>query len=214
MVIRVSALCAGVNDGVVVRFVIQDGERVQKESFLVGAATVADLGIAVGECDSQLFDSVARAAELYAAINRGIAILGYGACSRKNLIRKLVLKGIDREIAVDAADELERRGLRNTVADAEREAERCVGKLWGRRRIVASMRQRGYEDGEIRKALYALEDAEVDFTELCIQRLRKSCDSIPREPAGRARLVASLERYGFDRSEIRDAINQAFDDTE
>lgn len=205
MTVSVVSLLAKGGEDIEVVFEISNGAHSQKEGFIVSSRTVADLKLRVGECDRELFDQVSREAELYRAVKRGINILVYGACSEKMLIRKLVAKGTDPEIALCAVRELVTRGYMDPHADAVREAEKCVNKLWGRRRITAELFKKGYSEHSVKQALYALEDNEVDFAEICAERLKRTVAELPDDPMERRKLVASLERYGFSGSEIKDA---------
>ena len=89
MTVSVVSVSARGKDEVSVSFEIRQGEAVQRESFLIGAAALADMYIAVGECSRETFDAVSLAAEQYAALKAGLSMLSYGAYSRKALCRKL-----------------------------------------------------------------------------------------------------------------------------
>lgn len=191
---------------IAVTFEIRDGELSQKETFLLSARLFADMRITAGECSRECFDRVAEAAEIYRATKKGLSLLSFSRCSRKALVRKLVVKGFSKECALDAVDELARQGYIDENADALREAEICVAKLWGESRIRQKLYEKGYSDEAVSMALYALEDNGVDFSEVCAERLRKMVEVIPSEPKGKQKLIASLIRYGFSNSQIRDAI--------
>ena len=212
MTVEILSLSARGSESVAVSFAISDGEHTQKETLLVGADTVVSLKLRVGECEAEMYDKVLDASLLYEAVRKALNILGYGACSERMLIRKLTVKGISLDIAKRAARELVRSGYIDPSADAAREAEKCVSKLWGRIRIIAELRKKGYGDGEIKSALYALEDSEVDFVGICAERIRRTVDCIPTDPADKRRLAASLSRYGFSNSEIKEAFKGAFEE--
>jgi len=206
MTVSVISVAARGEDDISVTLEIKDGERIQRQCFLLSATIFADLGIRLGECDRDTFDTICGAAEQYRAVKRGLSILGYGTCSEKMLCSKLVAKGFSKDLAKAAAAELSERGFLNDLENAHREAERCVAKLWGRRRIASHLMQRGYSDTAIKSAFYALEDSGVDFTQLCAERLRNSVNMIPADPVARQKLMAGLSRYGFSGAEIRDAM--------
>ena len=201
-------------DEVSVSFEIRQGEAVQKESFIIGVSELADLKISVGECSRETFDAVALAADRYTALKAGLSVLSYGAYSRKELCRKLIQRGIPRQIASDTADTLSELGYIDEDADAFREAQRSVSKLWGKKRIYAHLLQKGYSDEAARRAIYALEDEGVDFSELCADRLRQMGRDIPRDPREKQRLTASLMRYGFSMTEIKAAMKNAYEESE
>lgn len=205
MTVSIASLAARGEDEICVTFEIRSGEHLQKESFTVSATAVADLRLRKGECDQALYDTVSRQAELFAAIKKGLYVLGFGRSSKKMLCRKLVMKGIDRDLAEEAVEELCRLGYLNAESDAKLEAERQAAKLWGRRRISAALFEKGYGQLEITDALNALEEDGIDYAEMCAERLRRTLKELPQTPDQKRKLKASLERYGFSSSEIRDA---------
>ena len=205
MTVSIVSLAARGEDEIAVTFEIRSGEHLQRESFTVSASAVADLRLQKGECDRDRYDAVAREAEIFAAIKKGLYLLGFGRCSEKMLRRKLTAKGIESEIATEAVAELTRRGYLNDEGDAKREAERQAAKLWGRRRIAAALFEKGYGQSEISSALDALEDEGIDYVALCAERMRRTLKALPETPEQKRKLKASLERYGFSSSEIREA---------
>ena len=206
MVLSLISLAAREGERVAVTFEIRNGEDRQRECFLIPASLVADLHLSVGEVDAELYDAVVHGAQVHTALRRGLGILGYGRSSEKILCRKLRMKGIRREIAEEAVAELLRQGYLNPREDALFEAEKCVQKLWGARRIGAALSEKGYDREAVGFALYSLEDEGVDYTELCAERIRRSGRGIPTDHDARQKLVASLLRYGFEAAEIREAI--------
>lgn len=212
MTLAIVSLAARGDEEIAVTFEIRSGEHTQTQRFTVSAATVADLHLHTGVCDTDCYDAVSRASEVCSAIKKALYLLGYGRCSESALCRKLVSKGIDREIAAEAVEELCRRGYLDAENDALREAERCVAKHWGRKRIAAALFEKGYRQSTIQSALNRLEDDGVDFVEVCAERLRRT--EIPDDPDACRKLIASLERNGFSRSEIRDAMQCVLDETE
>lgn len=205
MTVEIVSLSAVGEDSIAVCFEICDGEHCQKEKFIVGAEPVARLRLKVGECSREIYDRVAEDAEIHFALKRGLNILAYGSCSEKALMQKLKMKGVSSEIAKRVACELVRRGYMDPHADATREAQRCLSKLWGKKRIICELHKKGYSDRDIHGALYSLEDAEVDFAEICAERLKRTADCIPTDPTERKKLISSLCRYGFSGEDIREA---------
>ncbi len=205
MTVEIVSLAARGDEEIAVTFAIRNGEHEQKETFVVPLAMVADLRLSVGACDTDCYDAVSRGAEIGAAVKRGLYLLGYGSCSERALLRKLVSKGVAKEIAVQAVEEIGRRGYLNEDADALREAEKGVAKLWGQRRIAAALASKGYSHEAIQHALYALEDRGVEYAELCAERIRRKEGAVPTDPEDRRRMMASLQRNGFSISEIREA---------
>ncbi len=206
MTVAILSVSARNEDEIAVTFEIKDGEHTQRESFIISATLFADMHLSVGECDRERFDAVCEAAELYRAKKRGLNILGYGASSEKGLAHKLMSKGFSKATAERAVAELSAEGYINADADACREAEKGLAKLWGKKRIAATLYQKGYSDSSVKRAIFALEDGGVDFSELCAERLRRTVDELPRDPKEKQKLIASLIRYGFSSDEIREAV--------
>lgn len=205
MVLALVSLSAREGEQIAVSFEIRNGEDIQREQFLVPASLVADLRLVKGEVDRACYDAVVRGSELHAAIKRGLGILSYGSASERMLCRKLQMKGIRREIAEEAVEALRRQGYLNPAEDALREADRCIRKLWGRRRIVSALLEKGYSRAVIQETLESLSDDGVDFVEVCAERLRTHVGAVPADLNDRRKLVASLMRYGFENDEIREA---------
>ena len=208
MTVEVLSVSARGENEIAVTFEIKEGEHSQKECFLLSVKDFADLRITVGECQRECYDSVSEAAEIYRAVKKGLSLLSFGRSSKKALLQKLMIKGFSREAAVCAVDSLMSEGYIDEDADAMRECEICVSKLWGESRIRQKLYEKGYSDNAIRAALYSLEDSGVDFSEICAQRLRKTVDELPTDPKDKQKLVASLVRYGFSTSQIKDSIKK------
>lgn len=206
MTVSIVSLSARGEGEVAVTFELCEGERAQKETFLISAAMMADWRLTRGESNRDCYDAVSREAQIHRVTKRGLYLLGYGACSKRALCRKLVAKGEGRDVAQEAVERICRDGYLNEFADAEREAERCVSKEWGERRIVDALQTKGFSREAIRSALEHLEDMGVDYVELCAEQIRKRCDELPESPADRQKLFAAMTRYGFSASEIREAI--------
>lgn len=208
MTISVLSVSARGENEIAVTIEIKEGDHSQKECFLLSVKAFTDLGISVGECDRTEYDRISEAADIYRTVKKGLSLLSFSRCSKKALTRKLISKGFSRELAMGASDELAREGYIDECADSLREAEICVSKLWGESRIRQKLYEKGYSDNAISEALYFLEDSGVDFSEICAQRLQKTIDKIPSDPKDKQKLVASLVRYGFSISQIKDAIKR------
>ena len=200
-----SALARG-EDEILVTLEIREGENFQREKYLLSALLFADLGIKLGECDRERFDAICHASQVYGAEKRALNLLAYGSCSEKALYMKLVSRGFSKDIASEAVANVSAQGYMNADGDALREAQRCVSKRWGQRRIAVHLRSKGYPDESVKRAIYALEDEGVDFSALCLERLRATYSELPSDRAALQKTVAALSRYGFSSSDIRDAI--------
>ena len=208
MNVTIISLTERSDDCVAVTFLLSQGEHEDFETFLVSRARFSQLKLSVGEASADIYDEVSYYGKLYEACKQAMNFLAYGDCSRRKLISKLRGKGVEPEIAEEAVSELETKGYINDIANAAREAERCARKLWGRRRISAALYEKGYGEEASRKAIFALEDAGIDFTENCAELISKRYKGLPKDPKEKAKLFASMTRYGYSASEINSAIDK------
>ena len=183
-----------------------DGQNTERQSFTLSSKQYLILSPAKGESDTDTFDAVASAAQVWQATKRGIYILGYGACSEKALLSKLIAKGFERHIAREAVDELVARGLIRAADDASREAQRQAAKLWGRSRIVSALYEKGYSAEAVNAALDSLEDAGIDYVKNCRALISKKYRDLPSDPKERSKMIAALARHGYSMSEIKQAL--------
>ncbi len=177
----------------------------------------ASLKIKKGEISRERFDEIAHAANICSAYKKGLFLLGYGACSEKSLIYKLRTKGFDNAISCEAVAMLSAEGYINEDDDAVREAERCITKFWGRKRILSHLYSKGYSAASIRYAQEYLDN--VDFINNCAllinKSYRKQFELAKKDPNTKAKLVNALVRMGYTFSEIKEAsATYAADSTE
>ena len=152
-------------DEVCVTIEIKQSENKEIKKLFLLAGQYTSLRIRKGEISAERFDEIERAADIASAYKKGLFLLGYGACSEKKLKFKLRTKGFSEDISSEAVELLVDAGYINEKNDAEREIEKCLSKLWGRKRIIAHLYTKGFASGVINEALRAL-DA-VDFVENC-----------------------------------------------
>ena len=208
MKVTLTALRATAGDFVEAVFEISNGEDIQTEKFTVSVTQCADIGLKLGECDERLFDTVMYASMLNSAVNKALSMLNYGGCSERKLVRKLIDKGFSREISEEAVSELYTLGYFDPAENACREAERCVAKLWGRRRIIAGLKEKGYSDEAIRKALARLRRGGVDYIENCAMLIRRKYRVVPSESNEIRKMIAAIMRYGYTLDEIKEAVER------
>ena len=206
MTVSIVSLTAHGTDDVCVSFAITNGTDTQTERLVVAAATVADLHLTVGDCNEACFDAVLAAAQKHEATRRALSLLSFGRQSPKALVRKLVQKGTNRDIATEAVKGLIRRGYLNPRADAYAEATACVAKGWGKTRITSTLYEKGYAAPIVHEALDHLDDDGVDYVENCAALMRRRFPDRPTDPRERAKMYASLARYGYTSSDIREAL--------
>ena len=187
-------------------FEFSDGERTQKRVLSFPEGRYFELKLRRGEISKELFDQLENESKECAAYRRGVGILAYGANSRRALERKLRQKGFDGESAHSAVEKLNSDGYINETEDAVRLAESCVRKLWGERRILAHLREKGYGSEATEAAKEAL--SEVDFTANCRKLTEKKYGSLPKEKTDAEKIIAALVRYGYTLSQIKNALSR------
>lgn len=202
-VTSISAINAGAE--IVIEIKLIEGENFEKRKVILLARQYAELRIHKGEIDRESAEELLLEGEVCAAVKRGMKILGYGACSEKNMALKLRSKGFDKDISLRASKYLLELGYINEGEDAVREAERCLKKYWGIKRIAAVLYEKGYSESAVRLAISELE--EYDFTELCVALIEKRFGEIPDGREEQRKLFASLVRYGHTPSDIKKAFS-------
>ena len=206
MDVSITSVSAGGLGEIVVTFEIREGSNRSVSRFLISDAAYIELSLAVGISSSTVYDAVEREANIYQAYKKALYLLGYTSASRKALLRKLVDKGCDAEYSSIALDRLEANGMLREMDFALREGERCLVKLWGRERIRMHLREKGYSDETINSVFFAFEDNGVDFDENCALLLEKKYSHIPTDKKELQKVIASLMRYGYSLSQIKEAI--------
>lgn len=196
------------NGGAEVRLRIELREGEQKECRTLALLTCqyAALRPQKGEISQEEFDRLCVQAKICEAVVRGMGLLSYGACSVRGMEMKLRSRGYDARIARSAAAYLSRNGYICEAEDAAREAERCLKKHWGKKRIAASLLEKGYGDDAIGKALATL--CEEDLLDSCYAAARKKCPKPPQTPEEKQKAYATLCRLGFTPDQIRFALQQ------
>ena len=179
----------------------------EEKRLVLLARQFSELGLKKGEISRERFEELELAAEISLAVKRGMNILGYGSSSEKNLSLKLRGKGFSKEVSEAAAEYLLESGFIDEGSDAAREAERCLRKQWGRKRIYATLRQKGYSDEAISSAMAMLD--EVDFATVCLEVIMKRYADKLGSPEELQKTFGALSRLGFSTTEIKTAIKQA-----
>lgn len=168
-----------------------------------------ECGISVGECDEETAASLRDCAGLTEAYRKGERLLSFSPNSEKVLIAKLRQRGVTADHARRAAQILAQRGFIDDRENALAEAEKCVKKLWGPRRILSELSAKGYRGEALCEARAFLED--VDFSAslsaLIDKKYRRILSS--GEEKDMERTVAALVRYGYTPREAIAAIRRA-----
>jgi len=159
----------------------------------------------VGEITDEELCFYRREADVAAAIEIGMRALGLGACSRRTLLQKIRRHGIGGESAEEAVGELVRRGCLDERRAALRTAECNVRKLWGNRRILADLMNKGYEREAIEAACEWL--GTQDACSRCCRLLQKRRADYPKTEEEARRLLSVLLRYGYSVGEAKMALS-------
>lgn len=191
---------------VVLSFMIRGNGKAQKRRLIISQQSARELALKKGKVDTDTFDLIEDESKRCGAYTRGLGILGYGANSERDLKRKLRQKGFDGESAEYAVQKLKKEGYIDETAQARRTAEACLDKLWGERRILAYLREKGYCDQAINAAREVL--VEVDFAEACARLIKKKKITLPKNKKEASKVIASLQRYGYSLSQIYEAFEK------
>lgn len=177
-----------------------DGDSV---TLNISCKTYSDLGIKKGELDEKAASELFEAAEFDKALSKAMNILGYGINSPKQVYMKLSRAGFDKETNAKVFRYLFSSHLINETGDAVRYCETMVKKRYGRKRILAALRQKGYRDSAIEAAENFLSD--VDFVSLCAEAIQAKFKELPKDADEMKKAIAKLANLGYNVSEIKSA---------
>lgn len=184
-----------------------EGVMTQKRKLLIFTDKYIELGLRRGDLiDRDTFDILEDAARTCRAIQKGSDLLSYSSASKAGLVKKLRMRGFDREIAQQAADFLESAHFIDEQGDVRRAVDSYLKKLWGRKRIYCELVKKGYDKNDVAETVESVEFEQ--FVENCATLIRKKVREVPRDPVERKKLVAFLSRYGYSFSEIREAFDK------
>ncbi len=194
--------------------VLRSGEESQTIKGKISVSQLSELGLAsrMGksfEIDRMTCDAVLRCMKLYAAIGKGISLLGFAKNTKKTLARKLVQKGYPADIAEEAVEYLASHGYIREENDAEMLVETLAfRKCYGKSRIRQELFKKGFSAEVISEAIDTLlSDCGGDFVEVCAHRI-ETMGGLPlfEDKERKQKTIASLMRYGFSFDEIREAV--------
>lgn len=183
---------------------IENGASSEQKRLLLTAGQYCELKPVIGEIDEEEYERLETAARLFLAIRCGENLLSYGSNSARTLTQKIIRHGYPRETAEAAVAALSEMGLIDEERDMEREVERCLARLWGEKRILARLWERGFSVDATRRLPELL--AEVDFAAQCAKLLRRHYGDLPDAPDEQRRMFAFLTRNGYTYDQIRRAI--------
>ncbi len=189
---------------ILVGILLESGEHREQKNLVLTVEQYTELRPEKGIISEELYERLEEACELCRAVRVGENLLSYGSNSAKMLAQKIARHGYRREIAQAAAQKLCERGLVDEERDMRREVEKCIGKLWGSKRISAHLWTRGFDQDVMQLLPSMLE--EIDFVENCVALIRKHYGDLPTDTADQKKMIASLGRYGYSLGEIREAM--------
>ena len=179
----------------------------EARSFTVSHVQYADLpylhpytGAAGRSLTQDQVEEIEAAACRHGAVSRALNLLSYGDLTQQALVRKLLLRGIDRETAEYAAAVVAQRGYINEEEQIERALRACLRRGWGPMRILQALRQKGFS----REAREILTDrlAEIDFAPRCAEVIERKWGALPTDRPARQKAIAALIRLGYTREQI------------
>ena len=144
---------------------ISEGEELSR--FVLDAAFVLELGLAVGEIDESDYEKI-KSRDLYIRGKRkALSLLAFSDNSKKTLMVKLLRFGLDRAMAESIVSEMCALGYINEDAQLSRMIERLAnGQLIGPKKILARLVSKGYSASDIKRAMREMMDSgEIDFSE-------------------------------------------------
>ena len=202
-IISVSAIGEGAE--MIISVSVSDGDgRTEKRKFLIFTEQYLELGIRKGQIiDEEIFDKLEEFSKKCRAIRKGSDLLSYSASSKVRLAHRLRSKGIDKESAENAAEHLEKMGLIDEEADVERQVTSCLKKLWGKKRIYRELCAKGYGSDIVGENISLID--EETLVQNCATLIKKKYRVIPDESNEVKKIIASLVRYGYTFSEIKEA---------
>ena len=210
MIITVTALVAlNCGEETCVCIDLSDGVHTDSQKHTLFTKQYADLRIKKGEINVDKYEEIVREAKIAAAYKKGLVFLGYGSHSKKTLYYKLKSRGFDDDATNEAILMLCQSGYINEDSSCLREAEKCIAKLWGKKRIVSHLYSKGFSEISINEALGELGD--IDYAENCKKLIlrdhKHSLTAAREDKATASKLIASLTRMGYSFSEIKNALS-------
>lgn len=202
-IISVGAIGEGAE--MIISVSVSDGDgRTEKRKFLIFTEQYLELGIRKGQIiDEEIFDKLEEFSKKCRAIRKGSDLLSYSASSKVRLAHRLRSKGIDKESAENAAEHLEKMGLIDEEADVERQVTSCLKKLWGKKRIYRELCAKGYGSDIVGENISLID--EETLVQNCATLIKKKYRVMPDESNEVKKIIASLVRYGYTFSEIKEA---------
>ena len=144
---------------------VSEGEELSR--FVLDAAFILELGLAVGEIDESDYEKI-KSRDLYIRGKRkALSLLAFSDNSKKTLTVKLLRFGLNRAMADRIVSEMCDLGYINEDAQLSRMIERLAnGQLMGPKKIISRLASKGYSPSDIKRAMREMCDfGEIDFSE-------------------------------------------------
>ena len=194
-----------VHEGREVELVIETSEVYKRNTYryTISREAYDRLGLADGEISREDMKALSYEEEKYRATKKAFDILAFGRNSARTLALKLRHRNFSPRICDEVVELLKEKGYIREDEDVIREAEGCVEKCWGMRRILMYLHEKGYDNNAITVAREYL--SEVDFIDTCVQLIRSKFGTLPKEESERNKVISALIRYGYSTTEIKNA---------
>lgn len=197
--------CLLVREGKEVEITVETSEvyKMNTYRYTLSREAWVRLGLAEGEISREDMKELLYEEEKYRATKKAFDILAFGRNSARTLALKLRHRNFSPRIADEVSELLKEKGYIREDEDVVREAEACVKKHWGMRRILMHLHQKGYDNDAMNVAKEYL--AEMDFVEVCAELIREEFGTLPKDEKERNRVIAAVVRYGYSMTEIKNA---------
>ncbi len=187
-------------------FEISDGAHLQRNSFNILSEQYVQYRPEKGTMDAQTYERLLCASDVCECYLKALNILSFGDNNMFSLKVKLMRRGFSPQVADETVRLVSEKGYVREENVAAAEVKKCISKLWGKNRIVAQLRSKGFDSVSIEKAMLLVEN--TDFAENCYTLAAKKFGSVPEELKERQKMAASLARYGYSPDEIKSAMRK------
>ena len=202
--IEIISLWRASEDTVSVKILVENPSGREIIEFILLDRIYADMRLEKGEIDSEMLCDIERYAEVSRAYRSACASFAYAPSSLIGLKRKLIAKGFSRDACDAAIAMIESDGFVREDEIVARRAQICAGKLWGRNKILAKLREEGFSSIAIEEAIAALVD--TDFDSGCTTVIRKKYGCVPSDRRELEKMYSYLSRQGYSSAEIHKAV--------
>ena len=158
----------------------------------------------IGGMSAEELDFYREESQFAEALAKGYRCLGYANVSPAALLQKLQKANVSATRAKEVLAYLTETGMFCEEENVLHETEKCLAKLWGDRRILMALQGKGYGSEAVSVAYHRL--CEEDDDARCARLIQKRRLSVEENEQDRGRLLATLFRYGYHSTNIKNAI--------